>query len=111
MKEYLYLAVAITAEIGGTTALKLTDGFTNVIPSTIVVVGYIGSFYFLSLTLEELPIGLVYATWSGVGIIGAAGIGIVMFEETIDLMAIVGISLIILGVVILNAFSQAYTPS
>lgn len=111
MKEYIYLAAAIVSEIAGTTALKLTDGFTNVVPSIVVIVGYIGSFYLLSLTLKELPIGLVYATWSAVGIVGAAVIGVTMFDETIDVMAILGMLLIIAGVIVLNAFSEAYTPA
>lgn len=111
MREYIYLAGAIAAEVTGTTALKFSDGFSAIVPTAVVVVGYIGSFYLLSLTLQELPIGLVYATWSGVGIIGAAVIGLVLFEESVDVMGMVGMALIIGGVVVLNLFSESYAPA
>jgi small multidrug resistance pump len=111
MREYIYLAAAITAEVTGTTALKFLDGFSAVAPTIVVLIGYISSFYFLSLTLQKLPIGLVYATWSAVGIIGAAAIGIVLFEETIDIAGLVGIALIIAGVTVLNLVSEAYSPA
>lgn len=111
MREYIYLAGAIVAEVTGTTALKFSDEFSAIIPTVVVVVGYISSFYFLSLTLQKLPIGLVYATWSAVGIIGAAGVGLVLFDETIDIAAIVGIVLIIAGVAVLNLVSEAYSPT
>lgn len=108
-REYAFLAVAIVSEIVGTASLKLTDGFTNFVPS--VVVGYLCSFYFLSLTLQELPIGLVYATWSAVGIIRAAGIGTPYFDESLDAVGVAGIALIVAGVVFLNVFSNAYQPA
>lgn len=96
MREYLYLGVAIAAEVTGTTALKFSEGFTNAVPSLVVVVGYVGSFYLLSLTLQELPIGLVYATWSAIGIVAAA---------------LLGMALVVGGVVVLNVFSDAYNPA
>lgn len=111
MREYLYLAAAIVAEVAGTTALKFSDGFTNVVPSLVVIVGYIGSFYLLSLTLQELPIGLVYATWSAIGIVAAALVGVFLFEETVDVAGIVGMALIIGGVVVLNVLSESYNPA
>ncbi|WP_134671973.1 DMT family transporter [Halorussus marinus] len=111
MREYAYLAAAIAAEVGGTTALKFSDGFTNAVPSAIVVVGYLGSFYLLSLTLQELPIGLVYATWSAVGIVAAALVGVLFFDETVDLAGLVGIALVIGGVVVLNVLSETYSPA
>ena len=111
MREYIYLTAAITAEVTGTTALKFSDGFSAVVPTIVVLIEYISSFYFLSLTLQKLPIGLVYATWSAVGIIGAAAIGIVLFEETIDVAGLVGIALIIAGVTVLNLVSEAYSPA
>lgn len=111
MREYIYLAVAIMAEVTGTTALKFSDGFAALVPTGVVVVGYISSFYFLSLTLQELPIGLVYATWSAVGIVGAVAIGMVLFDESIDMAGIVGIVLIIAGVAVLNIVSEAYSPA
>lgn len=111
MREYIYLAAAITAEVTGTTALKFSDGFSALLPTAVVLVGYISSFYLLSLTLQELPIGLVYATWSAVGIVGAIAVGLVLFEETIDVAGIVGITLIIAGVAVLNLVSEAYSPA
>lgn len=111
MREYAFLAVAIVSEIIGTASLKLTDGFTNLVPSVVVAVGYLCSFYFLSLTLQELPIGLVYATWSAVGIIGAAGIGILYFDESLDAVGVAGIALLVADVVLLNVFSTAYQPA
>ncbi|WP_276299481.1 DMT family transporter [Halorussus lipolyticus] len=111
MREYLYLGAAIAAEVTGTTALKFSDGFENVLPTLVVVVGYVGSFYLLSLTLQELPIGLVYATWSAVGIVAAALVGVAFFEETIDLAGVVGMALIIGGVLVLNLLSESYSPA
>lgn len=111
MRPYLALAIAITAEVVGTTALKFSDGFTSLLPTAVVVVGYLASFYFLSLTLQDLPIGLVYAIWSAVGIVGTVVIGIVLFDETVDLTGAVGMALIIAGVVVLNAFSSSYSPA
>lgn len=111
MREYVYLAAAITAEVTGTTALKFSDGFSALVPTAVVVVGYVSSFYLLSLTLQELPIGLVYATWSAVGIVGAAGAGLVLFDESVDPAAVAGFVLILAGVVCLNVLSDAYTPA
>ena len=111
MREYLYLGAAIAAEVTGTTALKFSEGFTNVVPSLVVVVGYVGSFYLLSLTLQELPIGLVYATWSAIGIVAAALLGVVLFDEPIDAAGLVGMALVVGGVVVLNLFSDAYSPA
>ncbi|WP_128477574.1 DMT family transporter [Halorussus pelagicus] len=111
MKAYLYLGVAIAAEVTGTAALKFSEGFTNLVPSLVVVAGYIGSFYLLSLTLQELPIGLVYATWSAIGIVAAALLGVFLFDETVDAAGVVGMALIVGGVVVLNVFSEAYNPA
>ncbi|MDS0260112.1 multidrug efflux SMR transporter [Haloarcula sp. S1CR25-12] len=111
MREYIYLAAAIAAEVTGTTALKFSDGFSALVPTTVVLVAYIGSFYLLSLTLQELPIGLVYATWSAVGIVGAAAIGLVLFDETVDVAGVAGILLIIAGVAVLNLMSETYSPA
>jgi small multidrug resistance pump len=111
MRPTAYLALAIASEVTGTTALKFSDGFTELLPSAVVVVGYLGSFYLLSLALQDLPIGLVYATWSAVGIVGAAAAGTVLFDETLDLAAVVGIGFILVGVVVLNAVSEGYSPA
>ena len=111
MRPYLVLALAIVSEVAGTTALKLSDGFANLVPSVGVVVGYLASFYFLGLVLEELPVGLVYATWAAVGIVGTVGVGLVVFDESLDLAAVAGLALVIAGVVVLNVFSRAYSPA
>lgn len=111
MNPYLALALAIASEVAGTTALKLSDGFANLVPSVGVVVGYLASFYFLGLVLEELPVGLVYATWAAVGILGTVGVGLVVFDESLDVAGVVGLALVVAGVVVLNVFSEAYAPA
>jgi len=105
VNPYLILAAAILAELFGTTALNLSDGFTEAIPSLGVVVGYGVSFYLISLVLDELPIGLVYGTWSAVGIVGIAAIGVVAFDEPVDVAGLLGIALIVVGVYVLNVIS------
>lgn len=107
MHPYVYLAAAIAAEVTGTTALKLSEGFSNPVPSAVVVAGYASSFYLLGLVLEELPVGVVYATWAAVGIVATALVGVVVFEETVDVAAVVGIALVVAGVVVLNVVSDA----
>ena len=111
MQPVLALVLAIAAELLGTTALKLSDGFSNLPATAAVVVGYVSSFYFLGLALEALPIGKVYAVWAAVGIVGTTAIGALYFGESIDLAAVVGICLVIAGIVCLTVYSGAYTPA
>ena len=99
------MASAILAELFGTTALKLSKGFTEPLPGVGVLVGYVFSIYILSLVLENLPIGLVYGTWSAVGIVGIAAIGVIAFDEPVDIVGLLGISLMIAGVYVLNVIS------
>jgi small multidrug resistance pump len=106
LMSWLHLGIAILAEVIGTTALKASDGFSKIIPSLIVVVAYGASFYFLSLTLKVIPVGIAYAIWSGVGIVLIALAGWWFFGQTIDKAGIVGILLIGAGVFVLNTFSQ-----
>lgn len=106
MNPYIYLVGAITAEVIGTTALDLSDGFTNPLPSIGVLLGYGASFYLLSLTLDELSIGLVYATWTAAGVVAISVIGVVFLGEEIDTAGAVGIGLIIAGVYVLNIISN-----
>ena len=106
MTTYIYLAVAIIAEVIATSALKSSAGFSKFLPSLVVVAGYGTAFYFLSLTLRTMPIGIVYAVWSGVGVALISVIGWLVFKQSMDLAAIIGITLIVLGVVILNVFSK-----
>ncbi|MFC3957774.1 DMT family transporter [Halovivax cerinus] len=106
MNPYALLAGAIVSELVGTTALNLSEGFSRPIPSAVVVIGYGLAFYLLSLTLEELPIGVVYATWAALGIVGVAAIGLVAFDDPIDLPGVIGIALIIGGVYCVNVLSS-----
>ena len=103
---YVYLIVAVAFEVVATSALKLTDGFTRLGPSLVTLVGYGFAFYFLSLTLKTMPVGVVYALWSGTGIVLIAIIGFVAFGQRLDLPAIIGLAMIIGGVLIVNLFSK-----
>jgi len=103
---YLYLAIAIIAEVAATSALKASAEFTNLIPSIIVVIGYGVAFYFLTLVLRVMPIGTTYAIWSGLGIVLVAIIGFFLYKQTLDMPAIIGMGLIIAGVVVINLFSK-----
>lgn len=105
--SWLFLAIAIVAEVVATSFLKASEGFTRIWPSVAVVVGYAIAFFFLSLTLKEIPVGVAYAVWSGVGVTLIAAIGWVAFGQRLDAAAIAGMTLIIAGVVVLNLFSKA----
>lgn len=104
--NYLYLTVAILFEVIATTALKETQGFTRLVPSAVAVVGYALAFYFLSLPLRSMPVGIVYAIWCGAGIILITVIGWLWFRQTLDIPAIVGMGFIMAGVIIINLFSR-----
>jgi len=106
MQQWLILGIAIVSEVIATSALKASDGFTRLLPSVIVVVGYGIAFYCLALVLRTLPVGIVYAIWSGVGVALIALAGWLLFGQTLDLAAILGISLIVAGVIVLNVFSK-----
>jgi small multidrug resistance pump len=104
---YLYLALAISAEVAATTFLKLSDGFSKPLPSAVTVIGYAVAFYFLSLVLRSLPTGLVYAVWSGVGVVLIATIAWVFQSQKLDTAALCGMGLIVSGVAVINLFSSA----
>jgi small multidrug resistance pump len=106
MKYWLYLAIAIISEITATSSLKASEGFTKLVPSMAVVIGYGLSFYFLSLTLKVIPIGITYAIWAGLGIVLLAIVGWVFYGQKLDTAAIVGIGFILTGVLIMNLFSK-----
>lgn len=108
MPPVIWLLLAIGSEVIATSALKASDGFTRLFPAAIVVVGYSASFYFLSLSLRAIPLGVVYAVWSGIGTAAIALIGVVFFRETLGWVGIAGITLIVLGVVVLS-LSGAHT--
>ncbi len=105
--QWFFLAVAIVAEVIATTALRATDGFRNLLPSLIVVIGYATSFYFLSLTLRTIPMGVTYAIWSGVGIILISMTGFIVYNQILDVPAWIGIGLILAGVVVMQLFSKS----
>lgn len=107
MKNWIFLFVAILSETIATSALKMSEGFTVFLPSVLVVLGYSLSFYFLSLTLRSVPIGVAYAIWSGVGLVLVTLIGWLAFNQKLDAAAIIGISLIMLGVVVMFGFSES----
>jgi small multidrug resistance pump len=104
--QWIFLAFAIVAEVIATTALRSTDGFTRVAPSLIVVVGYATSFYFLSLTLRSIPMGVTYAIWSGVGIVLISLAGFIIYNQRLDAAALIGMGLIVAGVVVMQLFSK-----
>ena len=103
---YLYLTIAIIAEVIATSALKASEGFTKVGPSTVVIVGYGAAFYFLSLVLKTIPVGIAYAIWAGMGIVLIAIISAIIYKQIPDLAAIIGMALIIAGVAIIHLFSK-----
>ncbi|NDV93041.1 QacE family quaternary ammonium compound efflux SMR transporter [Alteromonas sp. 345S023] len=105
--SYLYLAIAIVAEVVGTSALKASAGFTKPIPTIGVVMGYGVAFYFLSLVLKTIPVGIAYAIWSGLGVVLITAVGFIAFNQKIDTPAIIGMTLIISGVIVMNVFSNS----
>lgn len=102
MKGYIALGISIVSEIFGTSMLKLSEGFTNMFPSFGVIVGYGLSFYFLSLCLKTVPLSLAYAIWSGLGTALTALIGVLLWQDPISIISMVGLVFIIGGVVLLN---------
>ena len=103
---YLYLAVAIIAEVAATSALKASEEFTRLYPSIIVVVGYGVAFYFMTLVLRTIPVGITYAVWSGLGIVLVTVAGALFYKQTPDFAAIIGMGLIVVGVVVIFVFSK-----
>ena len=103
----LVLVLAILSEVVGTVALKASEGFTRLGPNALVVVGYGLSFYLLAQALKQIPLGIAYAIWSGLGTAGAVVAGILLWRESLNLTGIIGILLIIIGVILLNIVSGA----
>ncbi|WP_163836454.1 DMT family transporter [Spartinivicinus ruber] len=106
MMGYFYLAIAIIAEVAATSALKASEEFTKLVPSLVVIVGYGLAFYLLSLVLRTIPVGITYALWAGLGIVLVALVGAVVYKQTPDLPAILGMGLIVAGVIVINVFSK-----
>jgi len=109
MIHWIYLILAVIAETIGTTALQASQQFTKLGPSIVVVVAYSVAFYLLALTLRHMPVGVMYAIWSGTGIVLIAIIGWVVFRQTLDAPAIIGMGLILCGIVIIQLFSKTAT--
>ena len=105
--QYVYLLIAIMAEVVATSALKASQEFTRLFPSLLVVLGYILAFYFLMLTLRDIPLGIAYAIWSGLGICMVAVTGYVIYKQTLDIAAIIGIAFIVIGVITIQLFSKS----
>ncbi|HKL45632.1 MAG TPA: SMR family transporter [Roseovarius sp.] len=105
-KHFIWLMLAVAAETIGTSALQASQQFTRLWPSVLVVVAYAISFYLLSLTLRYMPVGIMYAMWSGLGIVFIALIGWLVFRQTLDLPAVFGMALILAGIVIIQLFSK-----
>lgn len=103
---YVYLAIAIVFEVVGTAALKVSDGFTQALPTAAVAVAYVASFYFLALAIRTIDIGIAYAIWSAVGILLIAAIGVVVFGEVPDLAAVIGLVMIVGGVLVIFLWSK-----
>ncbi|MDR7220493.1 SMR family transporter [Aminobacter aminovorans] len=105
--NYIYLIVAVAFEVVATSALKETNGFTRLWPSVIALAGYACAFYFLSLVLRQVPVGVVYAMWCGAGIVFITAIAWIWFRQALDLPALLGIGLIMAGVIVINLFSKS----
>ena len=105
--KWIYLIIAIITEVIATSALKESEGFTKAIPSLIVIIGYSMTFYFMSLVLREMSIGITYAIWSGMGILLITTIGYFRYNQILDAPAVLGMSFIALGIIILRAFSNS----
>lgn len=106
LHPYVLLSVAIVAEVIATSAMRASDGFSRLWPSAIVVLGYGVAFYCLSLTLRSIPVGIVYAVWSGAGIVLITLVALVLYRQVPDVPAMIGLGLIVAGVAVLNLFSK-----
>lgn len=106
LKYWLFLGCAIMAEVIGTSALKDAEGFTRLWPSLIVVAGYSVAFFFLSLTLKAIPVGIAYAIWAGLGVVLISLVGWLVLGQKLDTAAIAGMALIVAGVAVINLFSN-----
>ncbi|MAX52218.1 MULTISPECIES: DMT family transporter [unclassified Methylophaga] len=106
MPHWIYLAIAIIAEVIATSALKASHEFTRLVPTLIVVTGYLTAFYFLTLSLRVIPVGIAYAIWAGLGIVLIAIISWIVYGQKLDLPALLGMGLIISGVLVINLFSN-----
>ncbi|MBC2603798.1 DMT family transporter [Puniceicoccus vermicola] len=107
MVSWIYLLISVVAEASGTAALVASKGFTRPLPTALMICSYVGALFFLSLTIRTIPVGVAYAVWCGIGIVLISLIAWIFFGQKLDSPAILGITFIVIGVVILNAFSKA----
>ncbi|MFV0529817.1 MAG: DMT family transporter [Flavobacteriales bacterium] len=105
--KYIFLGLAIILEVIGSSFMKASDGFSKIIPTTITVLAFIACFFFFSQALKSIPLGIAYAIWGGFGIVLTAIISVIIFKQSLDLPAIVGIILIVTGVLVMNFFSKS----
>lgn len=104
---WIYLLAAIISEVIATSSLKLSEGFSNLIPSIVTIIGYIASFFFLSLAIKTIPLSIAYTLWAGIGTVAIVLISIFVFKQSIDIPAILGIVLISVGVIVIQLFSSS----
>ncbi|MFZ6847753.1 DMT family transporter [Undibacterium sp. RuRC25W] len=104
--NWVYLGLAIICEVIATSALKASVGFTRLLPTVILAIGYTAAFYFLSLTLRSIPVGIAYAVWSGVGVVLISLVAWMLYGQELDLPAMLGMGMIVAGVIVLNLFSK-----
>ena len=105
IKTYLILTIALFCEVGGTMLLPISQNFTKIIPTTTLTVLYILSFYLITFVVDKIPIAIVYATWSGLGVFTVAILGYIFFKQSLSWQAILGLFLIVMGVVLVNSFT------
>ncbi|TQV79176.1 DMT family transporter [Denitrobaculum tricleocarpae] len=104
--HWVYLSIAILAEVAGSAALKQSYGFTRMWPAVLAVTAFVTALFFLSLTLRVLPLGIAYAIWAGVGVVAVSLLGLVVFRQALDTPAMIGIALIVGGVIVINTLSD-----
>ena len=105
IKTYIILTVAIFFEVGGTMLLPVSQNFTKIIPTTALAILYLASFYLITFVVDKIPIAIVYATWSGLGVFTVAILGYVFFKQSLSWQAVLGLFLIVMGVVLVNSFT------
>lgn len=99
--------IAIIAEVIATSALNASNGFTKMVPASITAVGYAIAIYFLAMTMKTVPVGITYALWSGAGIILISLVGFIVFKQHLDVAALIGLSFMVAGIIIINVFSNS----
>lgn len=104
---YIYLMIAIIAEVIATSALNASNGFTKAVPASITIVGYAIAIYFLAITMKTIPVGITYALWSGAGIVLISLVGFIVFKQHLDAAAVIGLSFMVAGIIIINVFSKS----